>query len=138
MEFDNLKKDIFDEIADEIDSALKDLRGLSFHQKRLAFCLSDGTCLLLENYLKKNGALKPGFKISHQLLKKKKENVLEILSDLLTVSFQKLDKLNIILDVAFRVENKRNELIYGSKVDDKILQNLIDDYLTIKKEIEND
>jgi len=101
----------FDEANDEINSALKDSRGLSFHQKRFAFCLSDGAC---------------------------KDNVLEILSEKLVTSVENLDKLDKILDVAFKIENKRNELVYGSIVGDKDLQELINSYLEIKKEIEND
>ena len=133
-----LEKDDIDEVSDEIDSALKDTRGLYSHQKRLAFCLSDGICQLLEEYLRKKDALKPGSKINHQWLKKKKENILEILSERIVTSVEKLDKLDKILAVAFKIESKRNEFVYGSKTSDKILQELINDYLTIKKEIEHD
>ena len=128
----------FDETGDEIDSALKDSRGLLVHQKRLAFCLSDGICNLLEGYLNQKGALKPGTKITHQWLKKKKENVLKILSEKLITNVEKLSKLNDILDVAFKIEDKRNEFVYGAKTNDKILRELIDIYLKIRKEIEND
>ncbi|MDP4039303.1 MAG: hypothetical protein Q8P57_01875 [Candidatus Pacearchaeota archaeon] len=138
MKINSFKNNIIDEVIDEIDSALKDIRGLSFHQKRLAFCLSDGICVLLENYLKKKGVLKPGSKINHQWLKKKKENVLKILSERLVTSVESLIILDNILDVAFKIENKRNELVYGSVVRDEDLQELINDYLAIKKEIEND
>ena len=82
MEIGKLGNNVdFDETSDEIDSALNDSRGLLFHQKRLAFCLSDGICNILENYLKEKGVLKPGAKINHQWLKKKKDNVLKILSE---------------------------------------------------------
>lgn len=137
MEEDKLKSD-FDEVSDEIDSALKDSRGLLFHQKRLAFCLSDGICNILENYLNKKGALKPGSKINHQWLKKKKENVLKILSERLITHVENLPRLNSILDVAFRIEDKRNDFVYGAKTSEKNLRELIDIYLKIKKEIEND
>ena len=133
-----LDEDNIDEVNDEINSALKDSRGLHYHQKRLAFCLSDGICQLLEEYLRKKDALKPGSKINHQWLKKKKENVLEILSERLVTSVEKLEKLDKILDAAFKIENKRNEFVYGSKASDKVLQELINEYLEIKKEIEHD
>ena len=97
MEMNKIENNVdFDETADEIDSALKDTRGLLVHQKRLAFCLSDGICNLLESYLNKKGVLKPGTKINHQWLKKKKENVLAILSDKLIISFEKLNKLSSV------------------------------------------
>ena len=127
-----------DEVSDEIDSALKDPRGLRFHQKRLAFCLSDGVCQLLEYYLRKKDALKPGSKINHQWLKKKKENVLDILSDRLVTRVEKLPKIDKILDIAYKIENQRNDLVYGSITNDNVLQELIDDYLNIKKEIEDE
>ena len=139
MEIGKLGNNVeFDETSDEIDSALNDSRGLLFHQKRLAFCLSDGICNILENYLKEKGVLKPGAKINHQWLKKKKDNVLKILSERLITPIEKLPKLNAILDAAFKIEYKRNEFVYGVKTDDKILRDLIDIYLDVKKEIEND
>src|SRR3989344_5296189 len=139
MEIGKLGNNVdFDETSDEIDSALNDSRGLLFHQKRLAFCLSDGICNILENYLKEKGVLKPGAKINHQWLKKKKDNVLKQLSERLITPIEKLPKLNAILDAAFKIEYKRNEFVYGVKTDDKILRDLIDIYLDVKKEIEND
>ncbi len=60
------------------------------------------------------------------------------MSERLITPIEKLDKLDEILDVAFKIENKRNEFVYGSIASDKILQELVDDYLRIKKDIEND
>jgi len=127
-----------DEVADEIESALKDARGLSSHQRRLAFCLSDGICSLLERYLKNNGALKPGFRINHQWLKKSRENLIKILSEAIVVPVDSLKKIDKILDVAFKIEKKRNDVVYSSNVNDKVLLEMINEYLSLKKEVEND
>ena len=127
-----------DEIKDEIEAALNDQRGVISHQKRLAFCLSLGIVELLENYIKRNSALKPGIKINHQWFKKNRENVKKILASKITVSLEKLNKLDKILEVAYNIESKRNELAYGKAASEDFLTNLIDQYLEIKKEIEKD
>ncbi len=46
-------KEIFDEVMDEIESSLKDPRGIIAHQRRIAFSLSFGVVNLLEFYLDK-------------------------------------------------------------------------------------
>ena len=127
-----------DEVIDEIESALKDPKGISSHQKRLAFCLSLGITELLENYLNKKEVLKKGYRINHQWLKKSKDNLKIILAEKITTSLDKLNKLDKILDIAYQIESKRNELAYGGPVSEDLLKNLIDRFLEIKKEIEND
>ena len=46
---------IIDEVMDEINSSLNDSKGIVSHQRRLAFSLSLGTSVLLEDYLKSQG-----------------------------------------------------------------------------------
>ncbi|MCH7568711.1 MAG: hypothetical protein IIA87_04795 [Nanoarchaeota archaeon] len=125
-----------DEVEDEIEGALKDPRGLVVHQKRLAFCLSSGIVNILEDYLKNKGVLKQGVKLNHQWFKKKKENVKSIITEKITTSLDSLVKLDRILDVAYNIESKRNELVYGKKVSEKVLRDLISQYLDLKKEVE--
>lgn len=127
----------FDENIDEIQSALSDVRGLGTHQKRLAFCLSNGIAQLIEDYLKKKNALKQGNRIDHQWFKRKKENVREILADKLTCPVEKLSKVDYLLDVAYEIESKRNDIAYGKKSDEKMLSSLINLFLNAKKEVEN-
>lgn len=126
------------EVSDEIDSALKDARGITVHQKRLAFCISLGVIEVLESYLKKKNALKKGFKLNHQWFKKKRENVKKILENKVISSLDDLPLLDKILDVCYKVETKRNELAYGSQSHEEILRELINDFLDIKKEVENE
>lgn len=134
---DNQSEKETNEIMDEIESALNDPKGIISHQKRLAFCLSLGTTELLERYLKEKNVLKPGYKINHQWFKKKKENVLKILESKV-VSFANLDKLDKILDIAYKIESRRNELAYGGPSKEEILREMINDFLNVKKEVENE
>jgi hypothetical protein len=125
-----------DEVAEEIESALKDPKGLLFHQKRLGFCLSEGIKEIIENYLKNEEVLKTGFKIDHRIFKKNKENVKKILSDKITCSIDDLKEIDGLIESAYKIESKRNDLVYGSPVSEKILKELIDLYLSVKKEVE--
>ncbi len=74
-------KNIIDEVMDEINTSLEDPRGIVTHQRRIAFSLSVGTVTLLEYYLDKKQILKPGGKINHLWLKKKKENANKLISN---------------------------------------------------------
>ena len=130
--------DPINEVKDEIDSAIKDPRGLVFHQKRLAFCLSLGITDLLERYIKNKNALKPGEKIDHRWLKKSKPNFKEILANKVTLPLAQLDKLDKIIDTAYKIELRRNELAYGKQASEKLLKDLINIFLETKKEVEND
>lgn len=130
-------KNQINEVEDEIKSALEDPRGVVVHQKRLAFCLSLGIINLFEKYLISKSVFKKGMKLNHQWFKKKKENVKSILKTKV-FSLDKLDKLDKILEVAYNIESKRNELAYGKDVSENVLNDLINQYLDIKKEIENE
>lgn len=132
------KEKYIDEVEDEIKTALEDPRGIASHQKRLAFCLSLGIVGLLENYLKRKNILKHGVKINHRWFKKNKENVKRILENKLTSPLSVLENFDKILDVAYEIESKRNELAYGKNVSDRLLQELINKFLDVKKEVENE
>lgn len=127
-----------DEVKDEIESALKDPKGLVSHQKRLAFCLSLGTTFLLEDYLNRKNVLKKGFKINHQWFKKSKKNIKEILSEKITCPVEQLTELDKLLDSIYKIESKRNELAYGKMSDENTLKELISFYLTLEKEVQNE
>jgi len=131
-------KEIFDEVMDEIESSLKDPGGIITHQRRLAFSLSFGMVTLIEFYLDKLNVLKPGAKINHLWLKKKKENAKKLISSQITSQVGDIKNIDKILDVAFKIESERNELVYGKKVSEKILNKKINLFLDLKKELEND
>ena len=142
MEKNQLEKEKnkkFDEVSLEIESALKDTNGVLSHQKRIGFCLSEGIKEIIEEYLKKENVLKSGFKIDHRIFKKKKENVKEILSNKITSPIESLSKIDKLLDVAYKIESKRNDLVYGKPTSESTLFELIKLFLEIKnKESENE
>jgi hypothetical protein len=131
--FDGLMK----EVMDEIESALKDPEGLVVHQRRLAFLLSLGTVALLEEYLKKKSVLKPGEKIDHRWLKKKKENAKLLIADRITTNIDSLPDIDILLTSAYVIEKDRNDMAYGKGVSEKIIHEKIDNFLELKKKVEH-
>lgn len=129
--------EILKEVLDEVKSALEDPRGISAHQRRLAFSLSLGTVTLTEVYLKKLNVLKSGSKINHLWLKKKKENVKKILEKYITTPVEKLEHLDQVLEFAYKIEKERNELAYGKPVSETILRNQIHLFFELKGLVEN-
>ena len=129
--------DIIKEVLDEIESALKDSKGIVSHQRRLAFSLSLGVVTLIESYLTRMNVLKPGAKINHLWLKKKKQNVKELISHQITCQINSIRNLDKFLDIAYNLERERNELAYGKTISESVLMEKINLFLDLKKEIEN-
>ena len=130
--------EIIEEVLDEIDSALNNPKGLKLHQRRLSFSLSLGASTLIEMFLDKKEILKSGAKINHLWLKKKKENAKKLISRQVVSSIGTLTEFDKLLDLAYNIEEKRNELAYGKLVSEKTLRNLINYFFELKKEVEND
>ena len=120
------------EVLDEIDISLKDIRGLTAHQRRLAFSLSLGATVLLELYLNRLSIIKEGSKINHTWFKKKKENVLEILQNQITSPTSSVSNIDVILDLIIKIEEKRDDLAYGAPADEKVLQEKINLFFELK------
>ena len=130
--------EIIEEVLDEIESALKDPKGIASHQRRLSFALSLGIVNLIEKYFKKLNVLKSGAKIDHRWFKKKKENVKKLIVNQITCPIENLDKLDELLDKAYEIEKERNELAYGKKASEETLKEKINLFLELKKKVEND
>ena len=58
-------EEIIKEVLDEIESALKDNRGLVSHQRRLIFSITLGAANLLELYFHKLNIIKEGSIVNH-------------------------------------------------------------------------
>lgn len=129
-------QEILNEVMDEIDVSLKDSKGIVSHQRRLAFCLSLGVVDLLESYLDELGVLKPGAQINHLWLKKKSDNVKKLIQNQITSPIDNLEKINRILEVAYKIEIERNKLAYGKNVSEEELKEKINLVLDLKKELE--
>jgi|SRR3989344_2057867 len=130
--------DIIEEVNDEINSALKDPRGLLIHQRRLAFCLSIGAVALIEQYFEKKEVLKTGARVNHEWLKKKKDNVKKLISNQITIPVGEIKNIDAFLDLAYEIEKERNEWAYGKKVLEETLKEKINLFLNFKKKIENE
>ena len=57
------------------------------------------------------------------------------MSEKITAPIENLKKLDKILDVAFEIESKRNELVYGNPSSEDLLKKLINMFLDIQKEV---
>lgn len=130
-------KEIFQEVEAEIDSALKDNKGIIAHQRRLAFVLSLGVVCLLEEYLEKLNVFKTGAKINHEWLKKKRDNVKEFIQNQITCPIEQVGHLDELLDMAHGIEEDRNLQAYGKKVSDETLMKKINLSLELKKKVEH-
>jgi len=123
------------ETLDEIQSALKDPNGLESHQRRLAFMLSTGAAELIELYFHRLGIMKPGARIKHSWLRRK--NPEEKLRNQVTGDLDQVEELEKIIEKMRIIEKSRNDIAYGSPIqDEEELENKIDQFLEIKEIIE--
>ena len=125
------------EVLDEIESALKDPGGLLKHQRRLAIMLSLGICELVEIYFHKLGIMKSGSRIKHTFFKKK--DAKEEISNQIAISPDDVKNLDEILNIAKSVEEKRDDMFYGSPVnEEELLKDKINQFLELKNLIEKE
>ena len=127
-----------DEVLDEIESALHDKKGIESHQRRLAFSISLGASTLTELYLHEKGVLKSGSKINHQWFNKNLKNIKEIISNHIICPVERIESFDSLLEIVQKIEQKRNDVIYGKSVSEDVLNNLISLFFELKKEIKND
>jgi hypothetical protein len=129
---------ILEEVLAEIESALKEPKGMVYHQRRIAFSVSLGASTLIEHYLEKKNVLKGGAKIGHLWLKKKKENAKKLLGNQITCPIENIDKIDLLLDMAYSIEKERNKLAYGKNFSETELKKLIELFFALKEVVEND
>ncbi len=124
--------EIINEVIDEIDSAIKDPRGLIAHQRRLAFSLSLGAINLLELYLHKHDILKQGVKMDHRWFARKKEKIIQEIENQTTSPINGLEYIDEIIDTVIAIEEKRNDLAYGSPATEELLQQKINLFFKLR------
>lgn len=127
--------EVLKEVLEEIETAIKDVRGLSPHQRRLAFVLSLGTATLIELYFHKLDIIKEGARINHLWLKKKKEKVKEALQKQMVCPLDSVKNLDLLLDLAITLEEKRDDLAYGASSSEEILRQKINLFFKLKEEV---
>jgi|APSaa5957512622_1039677.scaffolds.fasta_scaffold58500_2 hypothetical protein len=128
---------ILEEVLDEIKLSLEDPRGMQIHKRRLAFSLSLGASTLIESYFYNKEILKSGAKINHQWLNKSLDNLKEILSNQIICSMGELKELDSLLELAQKIEEKRNIIIYGKEFSEDLLKDLINLFFKLKEIVEN-
>ena len=124
---------ILKEVLDEIELALKDERGLTAHQRRLAFSLSLGAINLLELYLRNLNVIKEGSRINHQWFKKRKDKIVDQLQKHMTSPIASLAEINKMIEIIKKIEDKRDDIAYGSPTTEKVLQEKINLFFELKK-----
>jgi len=121
------------EVEEEIESSLKDSRGLVPHQRRLAFSISLGMTNVIELYLHKLDVIKEGSKINHLWFKKRKENVLEMIQNQIIPPVNSIKNIEKIIEIAIKIEEKRDDLVYGVPTREDILQEKINLFLDLRR-----
>ena len=130
-------KESLEEVLDEIHSALEDPNGLKSHQRRLAMMLSLGASELIEIYFHKLDIMKPGARVKHNWIKKKEPH--QKLKNQITGDIKEINKLGLILEKARVIERSRNDIAYGSPVEDEdTIKKKIDLFFNIKDIIEDE
>lgn len=125
------------EVLDEINVALNDPRGLSSHQRRVAMMLSIGICELIEAYFHKLGIIKGGSRIKHDWFKQKR--IKEKLERQISCPIEQVKGINEILLLATGIEERRDDLAYGSPVkEEDMLMEKINHFFRLKKIIERE
>ncbi len=125
-------EEILKEVLDEIETALKDGRGLISHQRRLAFSLSLGAVNLLELYLHNLSIFKEGSHINHIIFKRKKEKIYDYLQKQIISSISSIENFNKIIELLMKIEEKRDDLAYGAPATEKILQEKINLFFELR------
>lgn len=126
-----------DEVLDEVQSALEDPKGLKSHQRRLAMMLSLGTAELIEVYFHRLDLMKPGARVKHNWIKKKRPH--KKLENQITGDLGEINKLELILEKARVIERSRNDIAYGSPIEnEETIKKRIDLFFEIKDIIEEE
>ena len=121
------------EVSDEIETALKDKRGLLAHQRRLAFSLSLGAANIIELYFHKINIIKEGAQINHLWFKRKKEKTLEQLQNQIVAPIDSIANLNKAVEIVIKIEEKRDDLAYGAPATEEILQTKINLFFELRR-----
>jgi len=124
-----------EEVIDEIQLSLEDPRGLVAHQRRLATMLSLGVCELLEIYLHKQGVMKGGGRIKHDMFRGK--DIHRHLSNQIIIALSSIKHSDTIIAHAKSIEAERDNMAYGSpQPHEQLLKRKIEEFLELKRIIE--
>ena len=125
--------EILKEVQDEVETALKDRKGLLAHQRRLAFLLSLGAANLIESYFHHLNIIKEGSKIDHSWFKRKKQSIFEKLEKQITSPISSIGNINAIIDIVIKIEEKRDDIAYGAPSTENALQEKINLFYELRR-----
>jgi len=125
--------EILKEVQDEVETALKDRKGLLAHQRRLAFLLSLGAANLIESYFHRLNIIKEGSKIDHSWFKRKKQSIFEKLEKQITSPISSIGNINAIIDIVIKIEEKRDDIAYGAPSTENALQEKINLFYELRR-----
>ncbi len=99
-------------------------KGIVERQRTIGFNTSAASADMLEIFLHNKNLIDPGFVIKHEWLKSKNKT-----SEKLSFEFPKKKE---IINLMFKIEEKRNALCYGKLQEEKIVQEVINDFNKLK------
>ena len=100
------------------------IKGIAERQRTLGFHISAASADLLEILLHKHSLIDPGFIIKHEWLKSK-----NMTSEKFPFEFPKKEE---ILDLIYKIEEKRNVLCYGKPQKVELIQEFLDNFNKLK------
>ncbi len=124
------------EVSESLEDAIKDPRGLLKRQRLVMAAMSLGMQHIIEMWLHKSGAIKPGSIIKHEIFKSEEKRLKVKLAGLLTKDIRILKNSGKILEFAREIERNRDDIIYGAPLrNDSILREKLDYFFELKKAV---
>ncbi len=122
------------EVNDYIDESLA--KGLLQRQRLLMTALSLGMQHVVELWLHKAGAIKPGASVKHEFFKSEERKLKLKLSGMLTKNISSLKNAEPILSIAREIECNRDDIVYGAPLSgDIVLREKIDCFFELRKAV---
>ena len=107
-------------------------------QRLLMAALSLGMQHVVEMWLHKTRAIKPGATIKHEFFKSEERRLKLKLAGMLTKNISSLKNADAILSISHEIELNRDDIIYGAPLkNDKILREKIDYFFELKRAVKN-
>lgn len=124
------------EVNTSIEEAINDPKGLLKRQRLLMAALSLGMQHVIEMWLHKSKALKPGSCIKHEFFKSEEKRLKIRLAGMMTKKIDSLENAHKILYMAREIERNRDDIIYGAPLrTDAVLREKLDNFFELKKSV---
>jgi len=122
------------EVNAYIDESLA--KDLLQRQRLLMAALSLGMQHVVELWLHKARAIKPGATVKHEFFKSEERKLKLQLAGALTKDISSLKNAGAILSIAREIERSRDDIIYGAPLpSDRVLREKIDYFFELKKAV---